>query len=227
MRKAERLFQLVDILRSRRQVVTARQLSEQLEVSERTVYRDIEALSLSGVPIEAAAGVGYRLKPGFHLPPLMFDLDELEALRLGIRMVQGWSDTTLAHSAARALEKIQAILPNNLHHQLVHPPEQLIVPDIYRSDACPFSEELRQALKSQSQIDIDYEDESGQSSSRIVWPLGMIYWGRNWTLVAWCTLRENYRMFRLDRIQRLQLLPLHFVPTPEINLQHYLDQHTR
>ena len=109
MRKAERLFQLVNYLRSRRSVVTASKLAEELNVSERTIYRDIQALSLSGIPIEGEAGVGYRIRPGFNLPPIMFELDELEALRFGVRMVQAWAGRDLAQSASNALEKIQAI----------------------------------------------------------------------------------------------------------------------
>ncbi|WP_293268587.1 YafY family protein [Neptunomonas sp.] len=224
MRKAERLFQLLTILRSRRTVVTAKSLAERLQVSERTIYRDIQALSLSGVPIEGETGVGYRLHPGFTVPPIMFDLDELEALLLGVRMVQGWSDKALGKAADSALSKIRSVLPERQHFEHTAKPEWLIVPDMHREQSAPYSDQLRTAIKQQQVLEIDYRREDMASSVRRVWPLGLVFWGRAWTLVSWCELRQAYRMFRLDRIGRLHITEKLFVTTESINLQDYLQQ---
>ncbi|WP_027856804.1 helix-turn-helix transcriptional regulator [Marinobacterium jannaschii] len=224
MRKAERLFQLLTLLRSRRGVITAEQLAEKLEVSERTIYRDIQALSLSGVPIESEAGVGYRLKPGFSVPPLMFDEAELEALLLGVRMVQGWADKELGRAADSALAKIHAVLPDRQHLQQVAQPEWLLVPDFWREQSAQFSDRLREAIKAKQVISLSYVREDGQASDRPVWPLGMIYWGKVWCLLGWCELRQDYRQFRLDRIQALAELPRCFEASACCSLQHYLSQ---
>lgn len=224
MRKAERLFQLLTILRSRRTVVTARDLAERLQVSERTVYRDIQALSLSGVPIQGEAGVGYQLHPGFTVPPLMFDLEELEALLLGVRMVQGWSDEALGKAADRALQKIRSVLPDRLHFENAVKPEWLLVPDFHRDQSALHSDQLRAVIKQQRVVEIDYSREDQQFSTREIWPLGLVFWGKVWTLVSWCELREAYRMFRLDRIKRLLVLDRHFITTDKVSLQHYLQQ---
>ncbi|QEQ95286.1 helix-turn-helix transcriptional regulator [Neptunomonas concharum] len=227
MRKAERLFQILTLLRGRRTVITAKDLAERLQVSERTVYRDIQALSLSGVPIEAETGVGYRLHTSFNLPPIMFDLDELEALLLGVRMVQGWSDESLGRAADSALNKIRAVLPERQHHEHTIRPEWLIVPDFYRDQSAPYSRELRAAIKSQSVLELSYRREDRAASVRHIWPLGLVYWGRTWTLVAWCELREAYRMFRLDRIVALTILERHFTTSSTLSLQHYLALQTK
>lgn len=223
MRKAERLFQLVNFLRSRRGVVTANQIAQELEVSERTVYRDIQALSLSGVPIEGEAGVGYRIRPGFNLPPITFELDELEAIRFGVRMVQAWAGHDLSQSASRALEKIHAVLPESTHHALHQQMEKLIVPDMHKEVASQYSDEIRYAIKQNRKLKLAYSDESGNGTERVVWPFGLVYWGSAWTLVAWCQLRDDYRMFRLDRINLLEELEELFETSPEQSLEHYLS----
>lgn len=223
MRKAERLFQILTLLRGRRSVLTAKSLAEALEVSERTIYRDIQALSLSGVPIEGEAGVGYRLRPEFNLPPLMFDEEELEALLLGVRMVQGCSDSRIGHAAARVLDKVRAALPESLNQQYTLAPEWILVPGFNRSWSAKFSDELRDAIKGKVVIKIDYRREDGQGSTRELWPLGLLYWGAVWTLVAWCELRQDYRMFRLDRIQTLTAQNRVFETSEYISLQHYLS----
>lgn len=222
MRKAERLFQLLTLLRGRRTVLTASALAEVLEVSERTVYRDIQALSLSGVPIEGEAGVGYRLRPEFNLPPLMFDEQELEALMLGVRLVQGCSDQYLGSSASRVLDKVKAVLPAKLYDQYIEGPEWFVVPGLHRKWLTQHSEQIREAIKERTVISIAYQREDKQQSTREVWPLGMVYWGSVWTLVAWCELRQDFRMFRLDRIQSLDQLSRKFETTDHINLQTYL-----
>jgi predicted DNA-binding transcriptional regulator YafY len=222
MRKGERLFQLLNILRSRRGVVTSQEIAEQLRVSQRTVYRDIQALSLSNVPIESEAGVGYRLRPGFNLPPLMFAEDELEALMLGVKMVQGWSDVQLGDAANRAFDKIKAILPEPLHARHHQQNGWLIVPDFHRSHVSRFSDELRAAIKAKRQVKITYQSLDDKQSRRELWPLGLVFWGRVWTLVAWCQLRQDYRVFRIDRIQQLNPQEVQFQTTNTLSLQHYI-----
>ncbi|WP_415900026.1 helix-turn-helix transcriptional regulator [Neptuniibacter sp. QD48_11] len=224
MRKAERLFQLLTLLRGRRTALTASALAEVLEVSERTIYRDIQALSLSGVPIEGEAGVGYRLRPEFNLPPLMFDEEELEALLLGVRLVQGCSDQHLGQSASRVLDKVRAVLPTELYDQYIEGPEWFVVPGLHRQWTTQYSDQIRVAIKNRFVIAIGYQREDKQQSEREVWPLGLVYWGAVWTLVAWCELRDDFRMFRLDRIQSLTQLSRHFETTDQISLQTYLKR---
>ncbi|MDF2180062.1 YafY family protein [Aliiglaciecola sp. CAU 1673] len=222
MRKAERLFQLLTLLHSHRGALTGEYLAERLGVSVRTIYRDMQALSLSNVPIQAEAGVGYRLLPGYHLPPLMFSEEELEALLLGVRMVRGWSDDSLAQAAHQALEKIQSALPHALFLRHEKNSGTMQVPDHHRQVASQFSEPLRDAIKKQQVIVIEYCREDGEHSRRTLWPLGLLYWGSAWTLVAWCLLRQDYRLFRLDRIQALQEGEGRFSLSEKLSLQHYI-----
>jgi predicted DNA-binding transcriptional regulator YafY len=225
MQKAERLFQLMTLLRSRRQAITADALAQIMNVTARTIYRDMQTLTLSGVPIEGEAGVGYRLKPGFNIPPLMFDEQELDALLLGIRMVQAWSDEDLSAAADSVLHKIRAVLPDRVHHQHTQQEDWILVPnlDVDRQLAA-YSNQIRRAIKQRLILDIDYQKENGEKSSRSLWPLGLFYWGRTWTLVAWCEIRDDYRMFRLDRITALTEQSLQYPQQADRSLQHYLSQ---
>jgi predicted DNA-binding transcriptional regulator YafY len=223
MQRAERLFQLLTLLRNRRTALTARQLSEHMQVSERTIYRDIQALSLSGVPVEGEAGVGYRLQRHFQLPPLMFDRHEVEALLLGARMVSGWGDSQMAASANSAIQKILAVLPDHLRHSDENLP--LLVPtyDEYQKIYTAHSQTIREAIRQQRMLLIDYKRADEQTSSRQIEPLGLIFWGKVWTLVAWCQLRGDYRVFRLDRIQQLTTTDEKFTTSDEKSLKHYLN----
>ncbi|GLX78313.1 DNA-binding transcriptional regulator [Thalassotalea insulae] len=222
MRKAERLFQLITLLRGRRLAVTASKLAEILEVSERTIYRDIQALMLSGVPIEGEAGVGYRLDARFELPPLMFTSEELLALLVGSKMVQTWGDSALAVGANSALDKITAILPDKLKGNNQHSP--IVVPDYFKNtELALLSQQLRSAITEQKQLAIEYTDVNQQLSQRTIEPLGLVYWGAKWTLVAYCQLRSAYREFRIDRIQSCQKLSQSFELANEKNLTHYLQ----
>lgn len=198
MRRADRLFQITQILRNKR-LVTAKQLADRLEVSPRTIYRDIQDLSLSGVPIESEAGVGYMLRHTLDIPPIMFDADELEAMILGVKMITAWSDSQLTQSAKSALDKIEAILPSELKKNLDE--SKLFVPAF----AAPKQynnnfDTLRQAVNHKKIIKIEYNKLNGEESIRSVYPLGMYFWGKVWTLIAWCKLRENFRAFRVDKI---------------------------
>ena len=220
MRRADRLFRLVQMLRADRSI-TARQLADLLEVSERTIYRDMQDLSLSGIPVISEPGVGYKLMPGFRLPPLMFDEDEITALLLGARMIKAWTDNTLGKAAQRVIEKVQTVLPD--HRQTEMDSEEILVPDFHVDEIVKTSmNQLRHAIRSQQKIQMDYVRADGQGSSRVVHPLGLFFWGRVWTLVGWCELRDDFRHFRLDRIQQLEMQAETFEIKAGGSLQDYL-----
>lgn len=223
MHRAERLFQLTTLLRNRRTVLTAKQMSEHLRVSERTIYRDMQSLSLSGVPIEGEAGVGYRLSHRYQLPPLMFDREEVEALLLGARMVSSWGDTDMAIHANQAIQKILAVLPDHLRHSDENLP--LLVPTMEAAQKyyTAHSQAMREAIRLQQRVMIDYVRADEQPSSRTIEPLGLIFWGRVWTLVAWCHLRNDYRTFRLDRIQAIIVTEEIFETNDDKSLKHFLQ----
>ncbi|WP_298611969.1 YafY family protein [uncultured Thiothrix sp.] len=203
MRRADRLFQLVQILRNKR-LVTARELAERLEVSERTIYRDMQDLSLSGVPLEGEAGVGYRLRYSLDIPPLMFSATEIEALVLGVRMLRAWGGTELGQSAQSVLDKVYAVIPEELRHQLLN--SHLFVPrHSERTDLAQTLDIVRGAIGQHRYIDLYYERKDGELSQRKVKPLGLFFWGQTWTLASWCELRGGFRNFRLDRILDIQV----------------------
>ena len=191
MRRADRLFQIVQLLRSG-EVMTASALALELEVSERTLYRDIRDLITRGIPIEGEAGVGYVMRAGFDLPPLMFTADELEALVLGARMVEAWGDVNLAHRARDVLSKVKNVLPEELEKRLekVH----LFAPGFHVPEQIRLNlEPLRRAISEQRKVRLSYTRADGQGSERIIHPLGLFFWGQTWTLVAWCELRDDFR----------------------------------
>jgi predicted DNA-binding transcriptional regulator YafY len=203
MRRADRLFQIVQALR-RGTLVTARRLADELEVSERTIYRDVRDLVASGVPIEGEAGVGYLLR-GFDVPPLMFTQEELTALTLGARVVQSWSDPSLAKAAADAHHKIEAVLPARLRERAAHIP--LYAPAFARPTPELFARlaELRRALGEQRKIRMSYRRADGELSRRVVRPLCLAFFPPLWHLAGYCELRREFRNFRLDRISALEL----------------------
>lgn len=202
MRRADRLFQIVQLIRGRR-LTTAAFLAQRLEVSERTVYRDVADLQHQGVPIEGEAGVGYRLGQGFELPPLMFTQDEARALVASVRMAQVWQDPVLARASQVALGKILSVLPPAaraaaLGMAIFAPPTGL--------DATVMAtlQTLREAADTRHKVRLDYRDATGRVSERTVRPLGCFFWGMVWTLAAWCETRQDFRSFRLDRIARVE-----------------------
>ncbi len=222
MRKADRLFQLINLLRNRRTAITARRLADCLEVSQRTIYRDIQALSLSGIPVEGEAGVGYRLQRHFELPPLMIENQEVTALLLGARMVQAWSDKALAAAATTAMGKIMAVVPEHLRQNDEDIP--LLVPDYHIArEYIAHSEEIRAAIRRRQVLKIDYRGAGGERSRRCIEPLGLFFWGQAWTVLAWCRLRQGYREFRLDRILALSDTGDTFTLAKDKSLNHYLD----
>ncbi len=203
MRRADRLFQIVQHLRLRRGRTTARELAQKLEVSERTIYRDVQDLGRSGVPIEGEAGVGYVLR-GFDVPPLMFTREEIEALVVGARMVEAWTTEQLSAAARQALAKIEAALPERLRAELVKP--QIYAVDFRtRADVRAAMDRIRQAIGESRRVEFEYKKEDGTASRRAVQPLGLFFWGNVWTLVSWCELRSDFRNFRLDRMNALEV----------------------
>lgn len=224
MKQTERLLQIVNLLRNRRTVLTADYLAEHFQVSVRTIYRDIQKLESSGIPIEGEAGVGYRLHRSVNLPPLMFSSNEVEALMLGVKMVSAWSDAELSSAAKNALGKIVGALPAELKTLGDYLPFEVpIFPD-YHTETNP-SAQLRKAIRDRLIIDVRYEDASLQVTERTLYPLGLFFWGNVWTLAAWCTLRQDYRAFRLDRITALNIQQQHFIPSPSCCLQDYIAKH--
>jgi predicted DNA-binding transcriptional regulator YafY len=220
MRRADRLFRIVQRLR-RRGATTARQLAEALEVSERTVYRDVRDLLASGVPIQGEAGVGYALDRSYELPPLMFDEEEIEALVLGARIVRAWADKKLARAAEEALQKIENVLPPPLKSRLADSP--LLAPDFHFSNRFRSGlEDLRRAIREQRKARFRYVDKAQVGSERTVHPLGLAYWGQSWTLTAWCEMRAAFRSFRLDRIDGLQITDESFESAPGQTLADFL-----
>ncbi len=208
MRRADRLFQIIQLLR-RKRVATAATLARELEVSERTVYRDIRDLVLSGVPIEGEAGVGYMLRKGFDLPPLMFTEVEIEAMVLGARVVSSWGDAALAKAASDALARVEAALPERLRARVDG--TRLYAPGFHvPQDVAGALTELRGSIDGRRKVFLSYTDPAGIDTERTVRPLGLFFWGKVWSLTAWCELRDDFRSFRLDRIRQLQLLDHRF-----------------
>ena len=226
MAKHERLLTLLTLLRSKRYAVTAGELAKTLAVSERTIYRDIKALLNSGVPIAGEPGIGYVLERGSHLPPLMFTQQEMIALELGMRMVRSLSDKELAEASMTASTKIMSVLPDKLKKQVENFPMR--VPDIHAQRfASKSGKILRHAIDDQCKVQLTYTVETGESSIRKVQPLGLIFWAHSWTLVAWCELRDNYRQFRVDRINELNVLEEKFETDEHKSLEHYVKTRAR
>jgi len=194
-------------------VTTAARLAESLEVSERTVYRDIGDLVSSGVPIEGERGVGYVMRKGFDLPPLMFTALELQALLLGSRVVMSWTDGPLARAAGDALQRIEAVLPENLRQGMQQ--TQLYAPDfMIRPEKKAFFGPLHQAVEEKRKVFLAYVDGGGQNSTRTIRPLALSFWGWSWALTAWCEVRQDFRNFRLDRMDEITVLGERFLDEP-------------
>ena len=223
MRRADRLFRIVDELRLRRRATRAAELAALLEVSSRTIYRDMADLMASGVPVEGSAGVGYLLRPGFHMPPLMFDADEIEALVLGLRIVQSWTDEAMAVAAGRAVDRVRAAVPEELDRRIgdlgLLAPRQAARQEP-RTDTGPY----RRAIRDRRVLQILYEDVEAQRSERRIRPLALLFYGPKWLLAAWCELRLDFRTFRLDRIAAVQATDERFRPEPGRTLADFLDR---
>jgi len=214
MRRADRLFQIIQILRRRRdRPVTAAAMAAELEVSLRTVYRDIADLQAQRVPITGEAGVGYLLRPGYDLPALMFTEDEIEALVLGARIVQSWADAALGAAAGDLLAKIEAVVPDGLKPRirslsLAAPPG---TPGPAPTIDVP---RLRLWIREQRRLRLAYADAEARPSERVVWPLALAFFPPVWLLVGWCELRRDFRSFRLDRVVEADFLEDRFPQVP-------------
>jgi predicted DNA-binding transcriptional regulator YafY len=207
MRRADRLFLLIHALRGRRRALPARALAETLGVSLRTVYRDVADLQRSGVPIEGEAGVGYLLRHGADIPPLMFNAAELEALVVGTRFVRAFGGERLAQGARAALLKIVAVLPPELRERSGR--TRIFAPEMAdRIEARGVIDRLHAAIEARQVLALDYRDEAGAASTRQIEPLCLVFWGDVWTVGAWCRTRAAFRTFRADRM-------LAFAPTGE------------
>lgn len=221
MRRADRLFLIIHALQGRRTATPARRLAETLAVSLRTIYRDVADLQLSGVPIEGEAGIGYLLRKGADIPPLMFSADELEALVVGSRFVRAFAGTRLAAGARAALLKIEAVLPPQLKQRTQR--SRIFAPTwSEREQRARVIDQLHAAIAEQQVLHLDYCDESGRASARDVEPLCLAFWGGAWTLGAWCRLREDFRSFRPDRMANFAPTGETFAETPERGLAAYV-----
>jgi predicted DNA-binding transcriptional regulator YafY len=212
MRRADRLFHIIQLVRGRR-LTTAAYLAQRLEVSERTIYRDVSDLQSQGVPLEGEAGVGYRLGAGFDLPPMMFTQDEAKALVASVRMAQGWLDPALANGAQDALGKMLSVLPLEARAAA----EALAVfgpPSGLTAAAQRTLQTLREAVQERRKVFIQYRDLSEKTSERTLRPLGCFYWGKVWTLAAWCERRGDFRSFRVDRVTYVRRLEDRFRDEP-------------
>ncbi|PWQ93313.1 helix-turn-helix transcriptional regulator [Leucothrix pacifica] len=222
MRRADRLFQIVQILRNKR-LVTAQELADRLEVSPRTIYRDIQDLSLSGVPVEGEAGVGYHLRYSLDIPPLMFNADEVEALVLGSRMLQSWGGAELGTSAQSVMDKVYAVIPEELRQVLDG--SKLYAPRFGpREDLQSTLDICRKAIHDHQYLKLTYQRADEALSQREVKPLGLFFWGHVWTLSAWCELRGTFRTFRLDRMKSVDVLDRCFEEQAGQTLQDCLAQ---
>ena len=205
MSRTSRLFMLLDALRGHRRPVTATWLADALAVSSRTIYRDIGTLVELGAPIDGEAGIGYVLRAGFFLPPLMFTEDELEALVLGARWVERQGDSSLARAAGTALAKIATASPRDLRDCLAE--AGLWAPMLGGSSAPELRlQPIREAIRREHKLRIGYVNEVGESSERVIWPIALAFMEKARVLAAWCELRNGFRHFRADRIR--QLTPL-------------------
>lgn len=205
MRRADRLFQIIQILRGARGTTTAAALSEELETSVRTVYRDIADLMAQRVPIRGEAGVGYVLERGYDMPPLMLTPDEIEAAVLGAQWVAGRGDPAIARGARDLIAKISDVVPEDLRPLVLESPMMAPHWSSSHPDAVDM-ERLRTWIRRRGKVRLDYGDEEGKASNRVIWPIAVAYFDTVRLIVAWCELREDFRHFRTDRIQQADFL---------------------
>jgi predicted DNA-binding transcriptional regulator YafY len=223
--RTQRLFDLIQTLRRYRYPVSGKRLAEELGVSLRTLYRDIATLQAQGASISGEPGVGYVLRPGFMLPPLMFSEEEIEALVLGSRWVARRTDKTLALAATNVLAKIAAVLPDDLKHQLefsgllVGPAKTLVERDDEKEAT------IRHAIRKEYKLQMTYTDVKGDSSERIIWPLALGFFEEVPVVVAWCELRADFRHFRTDRIVTLAQIKTRYPIRRQCLLKKWREAH--
>ncbi len=202
MSRTERLLDLMQILRTHRYPVTGTSLATELGISVRSLYRDIATLQSQGAKIEGEPGLGYILRPGFTLPPLMFSEEEIEAIVLGSRWVAERTDTRLSRAASDALAKIAAVLPAELRHDL-DSSGLLVAPSYAIAINDEQMAQVRHAIRAERKLDISYRDIKDDLSQRTIWPCALAFFDQVRVIVAWCELRQSFRHFRLDRITGL------------------------
>jgi predicted DNA-binding transcriptional regulator YafY len=212
MRRADRLFDIIQVLRTATRPITATALAAELEVTPRTVYRDIATLQARRVPIEGAAGLGYVLRRGFDLPPLMFTSEEIEAIVVGMRLLRRTGDVGLQDAAVGVLSKIEVVLPAALRSHLAAPTAFVSGHGAPTSEVADLSL-VRSAIRDERKLRIDYVDQHGQQSSRTIWPFSVAYYVEATLINAWCELRDDFRHFRADRVRALTMLDEGF-PVP-------------
>ena len=223
MRKADRLFQIIQILRRSRQPVTAEAIAEELETSKRSVYRDIATLMSQRVPIRGEAGVGYVLDNGFDLPPLMLTSDEIEAAVLGAQWVQRRGDPALARAAQDLVAKIAAAVPDHLRPYVLEPSAGAAPAWNVKADTVDMAQ-VRASIHTRRKIRLRYADEQGRESERVIWPIVVAYLHEVRLIIAWCELRADFRHFRTDRIVDAEFLEERFAERPAVLKQRWLKQ---
>lgn len=204
MRRADRLFQIIQILRRSTQPITAARLAEELEVSKRTVYRDIADLAGQRVPVEGEAGAGYRLSAYYDMPPLMFNVEELEAIFLGVELVRRLPDATLANSASDVLAKITSVIPQRLASYITD--AAVAIKPTQESGVKPDTRAIRMAIRDGKKLFLRYRSASEDITTRVIWPVVLGYDQSHCLLIAWCELKQDFRHFRVDRICQVTVL---------------------
>lgn len=212
MRRAERLFQIIQILRRAKAPVTAASIAAELEISLRTAYRDVAELLAQRVPIRGEAGVGYALDRGFDMPPLMLTPDEIEAAVLGAQWVMARGDPKLGRAAADLIAKIDAVIPQHLRPFLEDAALSTFRPPLAPADAIDVAR-LRAWIHSRGKLSVCYCDEEGRETRRVIWPIAIGYFETVRLIAAWCELRQDFRHFRTDRIVEAEFLEDRY-PTP-------------
>ncbi len=210
MTRSQRLLFLIQLLRACRRPVSAHVLADRLGVSVRTIYRDIDTLNAQGATIVGEAGIGFVLKPGFLLPPMMWDANEIEALILGVRWISHIPDESLQQAAASIRAKLKAVLPDQQQYLFEH--TTLYAGQSWLPVDQEFVERIRLATREQKKLHLDYLDEQQRPSQRLIWPISMGYFQGRMLLAAWCELRQDFRHFRLDRVQDCQVLDERYPP---------------
>ncbi|GAA6142553.1 YafY family protein [Hydrogenophaga sp. 5NK40-0174] len=223
MRRADRLFKIVQLIRGRR-LTKAQWLADRLEVSVRTVYRDVADLQMQGVPIEGEAGVGYRLGAGYDLPPLMFSTEEAKALAAAMRMALPWLDPGLALAAEDAMSRVMSVLPSDAKTAVEAMALWSYSFDRYTPEMGRHLQQLREAAEQCRAVKMHYGDANDKVTTRVIRPLGCFFWGKVWTLTAWCEHRAAFRTFRIDRVRKLSLLERRFPHEPGKTLKDFLAQ---
>jgi len=222
MSRSERLLDLVQTLRRHRRPVSGRTLADELGISIRTLYRDIATLQGQGAPIEGEAGLGYVLKPGFFLPPLMLDDEQIEALVLGARWVAKQPDARLAHAATDLLAKVAAVLPPDLRETL-DATALMVGPRAETGEGIDLGT-VRQAIRRERKLSFSYQDAGGARSARTVWPFALGFFDKVRVLVGWCETRQDFRHFRVDRMDRLEVIEVRYPRRRQALLQEWRER---